>query len=106
MKNRSLKRRVVTRARMREIAVLIAKLTEFLKQTNFDSAAFIRLMSESPELPKRLAEILGEILALSNSAGTSHFESTWGGDPIELVDAHCVKQAKNEEHALDIELEK
>jgi len=23
-----------------------------------------------------------------------------------LVDAHCVKQAKNEEHALDIELEK
>jgi hypothetical protein len=29
-----------------------------------------------------------------------------GSDPIELIDAHCVKQAKNEEHALDIELEK
>jgi len=48
---------------MREIAVLVSKLTEFLKQTNFDSAAFIRLMSESPGLPKPLAEILGEILA-------------------------------------------
>ena len=63
-------------------------------------------MSVSLELPKRLAEILGEILALSNSAGTSHSESTCGSDLVELVDAHCVKQARNEEHALDIELEK
>ena len=63
-------------------------------------------MSVSPELPERLAEILGEILALSNSAGTSHSESACGSDPIELADAHCVKQAKSEEHASDIELEK
>jgi hypothetical protein len=70
------------------------------------SAASIRLMSASPELPERLAEILREILALSNSAGTSHSESACGSDPLELVDARCVKQARNEERALDIELEK
>ena len=63
-------------------------------------------MRLSLERPERLAEILREILALSNSAGTSHSESAWGSDPIELIDAHCVKQVKNEEHALDIELEK
>jgi len=63
-------------------------------------------MSVSLERPERLAEILREILALSNSAGTSHSESAWDSDPIELIDAHCVKQVKNEEHALDIELEK
>jgi predicted secreted protein len=63
-------------------------------------------MSVPPERPQRLAEILGEILALSNSAGTNHCESAWGSDPIELIDAHCVNRAKNEEHALDIELEK
>jgi hypothetical protein len=63
-------------------------------------------MSVSLERPERLAEILREILALSNSAGTSHSESAWGGDLIELIDAHRVKQVKNEEHALDIELEK
>jgi hypothetical protein len=53
-------------------------------------------MSVSLERPERLAEILREILALSNSAGTSHSESAWGSDPIELIDAHCVKQVKNE----------
>jgi hypothetical protein len=63
-------------------------------------------MRVSLERPERLAEILREIVALSNSAGTSHSESAWGGDPIELIDAHRVKQVKNEEHALDIELEK
>ena len=63
-------------------------------------------MSVSLERPERLAEILREILALSNSAGTSHSESAWASDPIELIDDHCVKQVKNEEHALDIELEK
>ena len=60
-------------------------------------------MSMSPE---RLAKILREILALSTSAGTSHSESARGSDPIELVDAHCVKKAKNEEEALDVELGK
>ena len=63
-------------------------------------------MSVSLKRPERLAEILREILALSNSAGTSHSESASGSDPIELIEAHCVKQVKNEEHALDIELEK
>ena len=63
-------------------------------------------MSVSLERPERLAEILREILALSNSAGTSTSESASGSDPIELIDAHRVKQVKNEEHALDIELEK
>jgi hypothetical protein len=63
-------------------------------------------MSVSLERPERLAEILREILTLSNSAGTSQSESAWGSDPIELIDDHCVKQVKNEEHALDIELEK
>ena len=63
-------------------------------------------MSVSLERPERLAEILREILALSNSEGPIHSESAWGSDPIELIDAHCVKQVKNEEHALDIELEK
>jgi hypothetical protein len=63
-------------------------------------------MSVSPKPPERLAEILGEILALSNSGRTSRFESACGSDPIELVDGNSVKQAKNKEHALDIELEK
>ena len=63
-------------------------------------------MSMSPKPPERLAEIMLEILALSNSTRKIQTESACGSDPIELVDAHCVKQAKNEEHALDIELEK
>jgi len=32
---------------------------------------------------------------------TSH-ESAWGSDPVELVDAHCVKQARSEQHAIRI----
>jgi hypothetical protein len=49
-------------------------------------------MSMSPEPPERLAEILLEILALSDSTRTSQSESASGSDPIELFDAHCVKE--------------
>ena len=49
-------------------------------------------MSVSPEPPERLAEILLEILALSNSTGTSLSESARGSDPIELFEAYCVKE--------------
>jgi hypothetical protein len=44
------------------------------------------LMSLSPEPPERLAEILLEILALSNSTQTSQTESKCASDPIELFD--------------------
>jgi hypothetical protein len=57
-------------------------------------------MSMSPEPPKRLAEILLEILALSKSTRTSQSESALGGDPLELSDADCVKdepQRRDEE---------
>jgi hypothetical protein len=49
-------------------------------------------MSVSPGPPERLAEILLEILALSKSERTSESESARGSDPIELFDAHCVKE--------------
>jgi hypothetical protein len=49
-------------------------------------------MSMSPEPTERLAEILLEILALSDSTRTSQSESVSGSDPIELFDAHCVKE--------------
>jgi hypothetical protein len=49
-------------------------------------------MSMSPEPPERLAEILLEILALSDSTRTSQSPSASGSDPIELFDAHCVKE--------------
>jgi hypothetical protein len=49
-------------------------------------------MSVSTEPPDRLAEILLEILALSNLTPTSQSESVSGSDPIELSDAHCVKE--------------
>jgi hypothetical protein len=49
-------------------------------------------MSMSSEPPERLAEILLEILALSDSTRTSQSESVIGSDPIELFDAHCVKE--------------
>jgi len=57
-------------------------------------------MSMSPEPPERLAEILLEILALSDSTRKSQSESVSGSDPSELFDAHCVKeqsQRKDEE---------
>ncbi len=49
-------------------------------------------MSVSPEPPERLAEILLEILALSNSTRSNQTESKCGSDPIELFDPHCVKE--------------
>ena len=49
-------------------------------------------MSMPPEPPKRLAEILLEILALSDSTRTSQSESVSGSDPNELFDAHCAKE--------------
>jgi hypothetical protein len=57
-------------------------------------------MSMSSEPPERLAEILLEILALSESTRTSQSESVSDSDPIELFDAHCAKeqlQRKDEE---------
>jgi hypothetical protein len=57
-------------------------------------------MSVSPEPPERLAEILLEILALSKPTRTGQSKSVSGSDPIELLDAHCVKeqsQRRNEE---------
>jgi hypothetical protein len=59
---------------------------------NFKSAASITMMSVSPESPERLAEILQEILALSNSARRSQSESVSGSNPIESFDAYCVKE--------------
>jgi hypothetical protein len=59
---------------------------------NFKSAASITLMSVSPEPPERLAEILLEILALSKPTRTRQSESGRCSDPIELFDAHCVKE--------------
>jgi hypothetical protein len=59
---------------------------------NFESAASITLMSGSPEPPERLAEILLEILALSNPTRTRQSEPLSGSDPIELFDAHYVKE--------------
>jgi hypothetical protein len=47
-------------------------------------------MSVSLEPPERLAKILQEILALSNSTPTSQSESASGGDSIGLFDLHCV----------------
>jgi hypothetical protein len=57
-------------------------------------------MSMSPGPPKRLAEILLEILALSKSTRTSQSESALGSNPLELSDADCVKdkpQRRDEE---------
>jgi hypothetical protein len=57
-------------------------------------------MSVPPGPPERLAEILLEILALSNSTPKDQSESVSGRDPIELSDAHCVEeqsQRRNQE---------
>jgi hypothetical protein len=57
-------------------------------------------MSVPPEPPDRLAEILLEILALSNSTPKDQSESVSGRDPIELSDAHCGEeqpQRRNQE---------
>jgi hypothetical protein len=42
--------------------------------------------------PERLAEILQEILALSDSTRTNQSESVSGNDPIKSSDAHWIKE--------------
>jgi hypothetical protein len=57
-------------------------------------------MSVSPEPPERLAKILLEILALSDSTRTSQSESVSSSNSSELSDAHWVKdqsQRRDEE---------
>jgi hypothetical protein len=49
-------------------------------------------MSMPPEPPERLAEILLEILALSNSKRTSQSQSVSASDETESFDAHDVKE--------------
>ena len=49
-------------------------------------------MSMSPEPPERLAEILLEILALSDSRPTSQSESVSGSDPTKNSDAYGVEE--------------
>ncbi len=58
-------------------------------------------MSVSPEPPERLAEILVEILALSNSTPKDQSESVSGRDPIELSDAHCVEEQSQQKDEQD-----
>jgi hypothetical protein len=50
------------------------------------------LMSMSPEPPERLAQVLLEILALSNSMRTNQSESARGGDSIQLFGLDCVNE--------------
>jgi Thiamine pyrophosphate enzyme, N-terminal TPP binding domain len=59
---------------------------------NFQSAASLILMSMPPKPPERLAEILQEILALSDSRATSQSESAGGSDPTKNSDAHGVEE--------------
>jgi hypothetical protein len=57
-------------------------------------------MSMPPKPPEQLAEVLLEILAMSDSTRTSQSESVSESDPSELFDAHGVKeqlQRKDEE---------
>jgi hypothetical protein len=57
-------------------------------------------MSMLPDPPERLAEILLEILALSDSTRRSQSKSVSGSDPSELSDAPYVKgqsQRRDEE---------
>jgi hypothetical protein len=49
-------------------------------------------MSVSPEPPERLAEILLEILALSNSTRPSQSKSARGSRPIDLSDVDCIQE--------------
>ena len=62
------------------------------EQTKFRAAGVYYLMSVSSEPPERIAEILLEILALSNATRTGPFESGCGSDPMELYDEHCGKE--------------
>jgi hypothetical protein len=45
-----------------------------------------------PKPSERLAEILQEILALSDLARTNQSKSVSGSDPIESFDANCIKE--------------
>lgn len=58
-------------------------------------------MSTPPKPPERLAEILLEILALSDSPPTSQSKPAGSTDPLENFDSHRVEeqsqQAKNED---------
>jgi hypothetical protein len=49
-------------------------------------------MSTPPKSPERVAEILLEILALSDSARTSQSDSAGGTNRNELSDANCVEE--------------
>jgi hypothetical protein len=49
-------------------------------------------MSMPPKPPERLAEILLEILALSDSTRIDQSKSANGNDSIELLDARFTKQ--------------
>jgi hypothetical protein len=49
-------------------------------------------MSMSFKPPERLAEILLQILALSDSTRTNQSESASGSDPIESFDANWIKE--------------
>ena len=49
-------------------------------------------MSMPPEPPERLAEILLEILALSDATGKSQSQSVSDGHQAELSDAHGVRE--------------
>jgi hypothetical protein len=47
-------------------------------------------MSSSAEQPERLAEILREMVALSNPTRTKDSRPSRPDDPTELLDAQCV----------------
>jgi hypothetical protein len=49
-------------------------------------------MSMPPKPPERLAEILQEILALSESTRTNQSESVSGSDRIESLDEQRIKE--------------
>jgi hypothetical protein len=49
-------------------------------------------MSIPPKPPERLAEILQEILALTESTRTSESESVSDGDPVESIDSRGGKE--------------
>jgi hypothetical protein len=54
-------------------------------------------MSVSPEPPERLAEILLEILALSDSTRTGQSKSARGSGPIDLSDVPCIQEQPRQE---------
>ena len=58
-------------------------------------------MSMPPKPPERLAEILLEILALSDSERTSHSESASGSDATKNANTHSINdqsQARTEDN--------